>query len=346
VLTPVLSQSPTVTTAVTTGTNTVDLTLAYPTSPVITGTATATTHGVAITTLSSIVGTTLTIGTVSSGIVAIGMMLTGGTIPTGTYIIGNVSGSGAGSMWTINQSVTQSGTTITGTNNLITINSVTNLDIGMPIVLSDTASLSGIADGSYYVTEIIGSTQIAVSESYNGVNVSVTNSAGTGVWTASGFQLDSLITVTSYSSVSGTGPYDVEFTIPTSSITNGSYYRLAGNSNSLYNGFWQCVSSTNASATSITLRYTYNPGTYGTGTTTLSKELTNATSIQIGISKRTIEGRRIDLSCDVRIGIRKCRVESGRAYSSRNVAVCVSKRQLEGSVTYLSCDIRICVSKL
>lgn len=285
VLTPVLSQSPTVSTAVTAGTNTVDLTLAYPTSPVITGTATATTHGVAVTTLSSIVGTTLIIGSVSFGTVAIGMMLTGGTIPAGTYIVGYISGSGAGSEWTINQSVTQSGTTITGTNDLITINSVPDLDIGMPIVISDAVSLSGIAEGSYYVTEIIGSTQIAVSASYNGVNVSVTNSSGTGVWTASGFQLDSLITITGYASVSGTGPYDVEFTIPTSSITNGSYYRLVGNSNSLYNGFWQCVSSTNASATTIVLRYTYDPGTYGTGTTTLSKELTSATSTQIGISK-------------------------------------------------------------
>jgi len=285
VLTPVLSQSPTVTTAVTAGTNTIDLTLAYPTSPVITGTATATTHGVAVTTLSSIVGTTLAIGSVSSGTVAVGMMLTGGTIPAGTYIVSNISGSGASSTWTINKSVTQGVTTITGTNDLITVNSITGLDIGMPIVISDANSLSGIAEGSYYVTEIIGSTQIAVSASYNGANVSVTNSSGTGVWTASGFRLNSLITITSYASVSGSGPYDVTFTIPTSSITNGSYYRITGNSNSLYNGFYQCVSSTSASATTIVLRYTYDPGTYGTGTTTLSKELTSATSTQIGISK-------------------------------------------------------------
>jgi len=280
VLTPVLSQSPTVTTAVTTGTNTIDLTLAYPTSPVVTGTATATTHSVANTTGSSISGTTLTIGSVSSGTVAVGMVLTGGTIPAGTYITG-----GSGLSWTINKSVTQGSTAITGTNDLITVNSVTNLDIGMPITLSAATSLSGIAEGTYYITEIIGSTQIAVSASYNGSNTSVTNSSGTATWTASGFRLSSLVTVTSYASASGTGPYDVTFTIPTSSITNGSYYRLAGNSNSLYNGFWQCVSSTNASATAITLRYTYNPGTYGTGTTTLSKELTSATSIQIGISK-------------------------------------------------------------
>ena len=279
-LTPVLSQSPTVTTAVTAGTNTTDLTLAYPTSPVVTGTATATTHSVASTTGSSISGTTLTIGSISSGTVAIGMVLTGGTIPAGTYITG-----GSGLSWTINKSVTQSSTAITGTNDLITINSVTNLDIGMPITLSNANSLSGIAEGTYYITEIIGSTQIAVSSSYNGSNTTVTNSSGTATWTASGFRLNSIITITSYNSVSGTGPYDVTFTIPTSSITNGSYYRLAGNGNSLYNGFWQCVSSTNASATSITLRYTYNPGTYGSGTTTISKELTSATSTQIGISK-------------------------------------------------------------
>jgi len=285
-LTPVLSQSPTVTTAVTAGTNTTDLTLAYPTSPVITKTATATIHSVANTTGSSISGTTLTIGILTAGALDVGMVLTGGTIPSGTYITAQISaGAGNSSTWTINKSVTQSSTAITCTNDLITVNSVTNLDIGMPVTLSSATSLSGIAEGSYYITEIIGSTQIAVSTSYNGSNVTVTNSSGTGTVTASGFRLASPITVTSYSTKSGTGPYLVTLNIPSSSITNGAYYKVQGNSNPLYNGFAQCTSSTNASATTIILSYPYDPGTYGTGTTTITKEVTSATSTQVGVSK-------------------------------------------------------------
>jgi hypothetical protein len=284
----VLSESPEETVTTTGGSTTVDLTLAYPSSPLITGTATATTHGVAITSGSSIAGTTLTIGTVSSGTIAAGMYLTGGTIPVGTYITANIAGTGDGSTWTINKSVTQSSTAITGTNNLITVNSVANLDIGMPIALSDAASLSGIGEDTYYITEIIGSTQIAVSETYNGINVGVTNSSGAGVWTASAFQLGTPIIITGYTSKTGSipGPYEVTLTIAASAITNGAYYRVTGNTNELYNGYWQCTSATNASATSITLSYTYDPGIWSTATvTTVAEEVTRGTSSQLGIAQ-------------------------------------------------------------
>jgi hypothetical protein len=158
----------------------------------------------------------------------------------------------------------------------------------MPITLSDAASLSGIGEGTYYITQVVGSTQIAVSETYNGSNVSVTNSAGTGAWTASAFQLDDLITITGYTNKTGTtpGPYEVTLTINSSSITNGAYYRVSGNTNELYNGYWQCTSATNASATSIKLSYTYDPGTWSSATTTvITKEVTHGTSSQLGIAQ-------------------------------------------------------------
>lgn len=52
-------------------------------------------------------GTTLTIGTVTSGTVAVGSMIQNSTslLPAGTYIVANISGSGSGSTWTLNQSV-------------------------------------------------------------------------------------------------------------------------------------------------------------------------------------------------------------------------------------------------
>jgi hypothetical protein len=62
---------------------------------------------------SSISGTTLTVGTVS-GTIVVGMYLTGGTIPANTFITANLSGSGAGSTWTVSQTVVQASTTITG----------------------------------------------------------------------------------------------------------------------------------------------------------------------------------------------------------------------------------------
>jgi len=282
-LTPVLSQSPTVTTVTTTGTNTTDVTLAYPTSPIISGTISATDNSTITMSASSISGTTLTVGTTGGTVVA-GMVLTGGSIPSGTYIVSNILGSGNGSTWTINKTVTQSSTVITGVSNLVTVNSNTNLSAGMAITFSGTP-FGNITASTFYVTKVISTNKIAISSTYGGTDFSVLASAsGTMTWIASGFNLGLPIIVSAYSSKSGTGPYDVQFTIPTSSITNGSYYRLAGNSNSLYNGFWQCISATSSSATSITLRYTYDPGTYGTGTTTVTKEVTSATSTQIGIS--------------------------------------------------------------
>ena len=64
---------------------------------------------------SSISGTTLTVGTVS-GTIFVGMILTGTRIPSGTYITSQISsGSGAGSTWGINTTLTVSSETITGT---------------------------------------------------------------------------------------------------------------------------------------------------------------------------------------------------------------------------------------
>ena len=60
----------------------------------------------------------------------------------------------------------------------------------------------------------------------------------------------------------GTGPYLVEYTLATQTApTIGVYYTVTGNSNKNYNGNYLCTAS---STTSITLRYTEDPGTAGT----------------------------------------------------------------------------------
>ena len=66
---------------------------------------------------STIVGFTLTVGTVTSGKIYVGMSLTGSGITSGTYISDNVSGSRNGSVWTVNTYQVVASTTITGTIN-------------------------------------------------------------------------------------------------------------------------------------------------------------------------------------------------------------------------------------
>tara|TARA_R110000868_G_scaffold79428_1_gene226103 strand:+ start:1055 stop:3184 length:2130 start_codon:yes stop_codon:yes gene_type:complete len=65
---------------------------------------------------SSISGTTLTVGTVTTGtrLPSVGQYLTGTGITPGTRIIASISGTGTGSTWTVNQSQTVSSTSIAG----------------------------------------------------------------------------------------------------------------------------------------------------------------------------------------------------------------------------------------
>ena len=69
----------------------------------------------AVTAASIIVGTTLTVGTLSSGVIYPGMLLTGGSVLPNTYIVANISGSGAGSTWSVSVSQNLASTAITGT---------------------------------------------------------------------------------------------------------------------------------------------------------------------------------------------------------------------------------------
>ena len=63
---------------------------------------------------SSIAGTTLTIGTLVTGTVAVGQYITGTGVTAGTKIVGSISGTGSGSTWTVNNSQTVGATAIDG----------------------------------------------------------------------------------------------------------------------------------------------------------------------------------------------------------------------------------------
>lgn len=65
----------------------------------------------------------LTVGTLASGTIYIGMVLTGSGVAAGTYIVSNVSGTGTGSIWQTNTTTAVTSTTITGSGGVIFINS-------------------------------------------------------------------------------------------------------------------------------------------------------------------------------------------------------------------------------
>ena len=85
--------------------------------------------GLASMTGSSITGTILTVGTLASGTIGVGMHLTGGSISPNTYIVDNISGSSSGSTWLVNVSQIQTSTTITGTVTATTL-TVTSINSG------------------------------------------------------------------------------------------------------------------------------------------------------------------------------------------------------------------------
>jgi len=80
---------------------------------------------------------------------------------------------------------------------------------------------------------------------------------------------NNLITISSFTSKTGTGPYLVTYAIPLQTITPSatSQYIVAGNSNAAYNGTFAVTSTT---TTSITLSYVNDPGVYGSGVTTIA----------------------------------------------------------------------------
>jgi len=103
-------------------------------------------YGVAESTGSTIVGTTLTIGALPVGTIEPGMFLQGTGFTPGTKIIGNIAGAGAGSTWTVNIPQTSSG----------------NWDFtrwqGTPFVVGETVALSNVQPRYYNGTwEVVAS---------------------------------------------------------------------------------------------------------------------------------------------------------------------------------------------
>ena len=128
---------------------------------------------------SSISGTTLTVGTVTSGTVAVGQTVTGVGVATGTVITANISGSGAGSTWTVNTSQTAASTTMTlGAGALISTSATNYMTVGRYITISGAATNTTL-NGTFPVTAIISATQFAIS----GASITAGSATGSPVYT-------------------------------------------------------------------------------------------------------------------------------------------------------------------
>ena len=152
-------------------------------------TAYATSHTVATITAGYIVGTTLFVVSVGGGAISTGMVITGGTILANTYITGNISGTGAGSRWTINQTQnvgTQLSTIpISGTNDLVQLSSTIGMIVSEQITFTG-STFGGIVNGTtYYILAILGNS-VAISATYNGSRFAVSNATGLATATAGG----------------------------------------------------------------------------------------------------------------------------------------------------------------
>ena len=175
---------------------------------------------------------------------------------------------------------TLSGVSITGTGGQFTCSAASSLlTTGQAVTIAGTYGGTGSITSysnptNYYIIATNGSTTFTLSASYGGTAITTTAGTPTGLtYTVTPAEEDGV----------DIDPYDVTLSFSiTTAPTIGAYYRVDGNSNILYNGYMLC---TNSSTTSITVRYPYDPGTYGSGTTTITKEVTNATTTILGIGK-------------------------------------------------------------
>jgi hypothetical protein len=285
-LTAVLSASATVTPVATAGVNTNQITVAYDTDPggfaadagvTITGFTSKTGPAIVV---GSIAGTTLTIASVSSGTVAIGQVITGDGITAKTYIT-----AGTGLSWTVSISQTVPlGTTIScGYAVQLSFSSVSAPTVGAWFYVSGNAN--PLYNG-YYLCTASSSTSITVSYPYN---------PGT-------FVLTNAITISSFTSKTGTGPYAVTYAVPSQAagIAVGIYYTVTGNANALTNTTVTATATT-ASTDAVTPNYvtvsstamltlgcpiTFSGTTFGgivSGTTYYVASIPNSTQITISL---------------------------------------------------------------
>jgi hypothetical protein len=140
---------------------------------------------------------------------------------------------------------------------------------------TDGATIKSDADGVTFNGAISGTTLIAYNQSgaTSMLAIGQTLTSGGGVGRSITASINNLpITITSFTSKTlSSGSYLVVYAITTQPVAlpfgNNTSVIISGNSNANYNGTFPITAST---TTSITVQYSSDPGTYGSGTTTVT----------------------------------------------------------------------------
>jgi hypothetical protein len=157
-------------------------------------------------------------------------------------------------------------TVVFGSSSTISYSNTTSLlggaiSVGQQVIIVRTASatpitgtmtLGGTAISSlegqiYYVVGTPTTTSCSLSTTLGGSAVTIV----TGTTTGATFGLGT----------SGTVPYTVAYTIPSTTIVANSWFYITGATNPLYNGFFQTTTAAGA-VTTLTIKYPSDPGTW------------------------------------------------------------------------------------
>jgi hypothetical protein len=129
---------------------------------------------------------------------------------------------------------------------------------------ADATTFRATRSGTSLIVTEVSSGKLAIGQAISGTGVT----AGTITGVAA---TQTPITITSFNNKTGTGtgPFTIvlNFALQDRAPTIGVFYTVAGNSNAAYNGSFRCIAST---TTTITLSYSTDPGTYGSGATTVT----------------------------------------------------------------------------
>ena len=307
IVTAVLSSNPTYNTTASTGNTVTQMTLLYPTDPGTSGISTsvqASGNQIFVNTLTNlVVGDPIIFsGTTFSNIVAgtTYYILTTNANSGNPYITvstnpppGNAAYTGASqTTFTVLASGTATGSmtfyspawNLGATVNVANTSTTTSGSINSSVTTINVASTSGFPTTG---TILIDSEVITYGGTTGTSFTSCTRAAQstTAVSHNSSATVYLVPTITPVTS-NGVTTYNVTYILSSStSIVQGNYYRINNNGISLYNGYWPTTTSTGSTNT-LTLTYQFNPGLYSATTTyIMTKELTNATSSILGITK-------------------------------------------------------------
>ena len=163
------------------------------------------------------------------------------------------------------------------------ITEVTLISPGYGYVTTPTITIEDIGDGNAEIQAVLSSIAEVNPVADAGVNtnrITLAYNTDPGV-----FGANAESPALTFDSVSGIGPYSVTLSGTGVGVTVATniWYKVSGNANVLFNGFYFCTGS---SANTITLSYPYNPGTWDVTTpTTVVATPTSGITNTLGISK-------------------------------------------------------------